>query len=104
MTVKVKAKQLTYEDFGNRIIHTNEVGTTTSRIIAGVETRLKEAYIKTHVPTGVKPHITAHYLITIVTFLDQTKLTLAGDSLVELDADTTPMEFRVLKPNQTGLR
>lgn len=104
MTVKVKAKQLTYEDFGNRIVHTDDHGTTTSRIIVGVETRLKDANIRKDPPNRDKPYITAHYLITTITFLDQTKLTLAGNSLVELDVDTTPLEFQVYKPNQTGLR
>lgn len=104
MTVKVKAKQLTYEDFGNRIIHTDDQGTTTSRIISGVKTSLKDAYIKTHVPEGVKPFIAASYMVTLITFLDGTNLTVPGETMVELDADTTPMEFQVYKPNQTGLR
>ena len=102
--VKVKANQLTYEDFGNRIIHTSERGTITSRIIAGVETWLKDAYIKKGPTNEDKPLIAAPYLITTITFLDQSKLTLPGEAEVELDADTTPMEFQVYKPNQTGLR
>lgn len=104
MTMKVKAKQLTYEDFGNRITHTNEQGTTTSRVISGVKTSLEETHIKNHVPEGAKPFIAARYMVTVITFLDGSNLAVPGDSMVELDEDTTSMEFQVYYPNQTGLR
>lgn len=102
--MKIKAKQLTYEDFGNRITHTSDSGTVTSRVITGVNTYLAGGHINTHVPTGDKPYIKANYLITKVSFLDGTTTTIAGDSLLELDADITPMEFQVSRPMQTGMR
>ena len=103
--MKVKAKQLTYEDFGNRIIYTDEKsGTSTTRVISGVSSFLGGSFLNAHVPAGQKPYIKATYLITKVTFLDGTSIAVAGDSLLEIDADTTPLEVQVTRPNQTGLR
>lgn len=102
--MKVKAKQLTYEDFGNRVIHTSDSGTVTSRVITGVHTYLAGGFLNIHVPEGEKPYLKANFMITKVSFLDGTTMTVAGDSKVELDEDTTPMEFQVTRPMQTGMR
>lgn len=103
--MKVKAKQLTYEDFGNRIIHTDKKGgTQTSRVISGVHTYLAGGYVNDYVTEGSKPYLKANFMITKISFLDGSTMMVAGDSEVEVDEDTTPMEFQVSRPMQTGMR
>lgn len=102
--MKVQAKQLTYEDFGNRLIHTSKHGTMTTRIIAGVQTELRDLYITNDPRKEVKSRIKASYMVTKILFTDGTHIWLAGEEEVEMDEDTTPMEFEVREPYRTGLR
>lgn len=105
--MKIKAKQLTYEDFGNRILHTDRFGTETSRVITGVKHWLPQSrLVNRYDPESGKESqlIRSPFLHSTIYFLDGTSMKLAGDNEVELDEVTKPVEFSVDNPYQTGLR
>lgn len=100
--MKIQAKQLTSEDFGNRIIHTDKHGTETSRILTGIKHELPGSYLST--PESGETFIKAAYLVSHLSFLDGSKMAVPGKSEVEIDEVTKPVEWVVSNPGGTGLR
>lgn len=101
--MKMQAKQLTAEDFGNRILHTDKFGTETSRILVGIKHELPGSILSADQEEG-HPVIKAAYLVSHLTFLDGSKMAVAGNSSIEIDEVTKPVEWVVRNPGATGLR